>query len=119
MKAVLHDMIFYGFHGVHPEERTLGQRFIVTISFESDHSKDQQIRHLHDTVDYSRVYADVKHIMEKKQFELLEACANDILDELLQNYPKIESAEVSIKKPSVPLNGPLNSVEVVMKRSRK
>ena len=119
MKAVLHDMIFYGFHGVHPEERKLGQRFIVTISFESDHSKDQHIKHLHDTIDYSKVYADVKHIMENKQFELLEACSNDILDELLKNYPAIETATVSIKKPSVPLNGPLNSVEVIMQRNRQ
>ena len=31
MKIHLNEMVFYGYHGVHPEERKLGQRFIVNF----------------------------------------------------------------------------------------
>jgi len=32
----LNEMVFYGFHGLHDEERKLGQRFIVTAQLFTD-----------------------------------------------------------------------------------
>lgn len=118
MKIHLNEMVFYGYHGVHPEERVLGQRFIVNLTIETAPEEDSQIRHLHDTVDYTKIYAEVKHTMEKKQFHLLEDCANEILDSIFESFAKIISAEVKIKKPSVPINGSLGSVEIEMSRFR-
>ncbi len=118
MKIHLNEMVFYGYHGVHPEERTLGQRFIVNLTIETAGEADSQIRHIYDTVDYTKIYAEVKHTMEKKQFHLLEDCANEILDTVFAHFPKIIDAEVRIKKPSVPINGSLGSVEIEMFRRR-
>jgi hypothetical protein len=33
LKIKLNEMVFYGYHGVHAEERALGQRFIVSVTF--------------------------------------------------------------------------------------
>jgi len=118
MKIHLNEMVFYGYHGVHPEERVLGQRFIVNLSVETCPEEDSQIRHLQDTIDYTKIYAEIKHTMEKKQFHLLEDCANEILDTMFAHFPKIAKAEVRIKKPSVPINGSLGSVEIEMSRGR-
>jgi dihydroneopterin aldolase len=118
MKIHLNEMVFYGYHGVHPEERTLGQRFIVNLTVETAGEGDKLIHHIGDTVDYTKIYAEVKHTMEKKQFHLLEDCANEILDTVLNNFPKLRSAEVRIKKPSVPINGSLGSVEIEMLRGK-
>ena len=118
MRIHLHDMVFYGYHGVHPEERKLGQRFIVNITVETDHISDSQINHLSDTVDYTKIYDVVKHTMENMQFHLLEDCANEILHVVLDSFSKIVKASVLIKKPSVPINGSLGSVEIEMTREK-
>ena len=118
MRIHLHEMVFYGYHGVHPEERKLGQRFIVNFSYETEQANDKEIKHLEDTVDYTKVYAIIKHTLEEREFYLLEVCANTILDSILESFPSIIYANVKIKKPSVPINGSLGSVEVEMERDR-
>lgn len=118
MKIHLNEMVFYGYHGVHDEERKLGQRFIVSASLHTNSALDAGIRNLEDTVDYTRVYADIKEIMESRQFQLLECCANSIADRLLADYPLIESLRICIQKPSVPIQGSLKSVEVEVFRQR-
>ncbi|MCB5248740.1 MAG: dihydroneopterin aldolase [Candidatus Cloacimonadales bacterium] len=118
MKIHLNEMVFYGYHGVHDEERKLGQRFIVSASLHTNSALDAGIRNLEDTVDYTRVYADIKEIMESRQFQLLECCANTIADRLLADYPLIESLSICIQKPSVPIQGSLKSVEVEVFRQR-
>ena len=56
MRIHLHEMVFYGYHGVHPEERKLGQRFIVNFSYKTEQANDKEIKHLEDTVDYTKVF---------------------------------------------------------------
>ena len=111
-------MVFYGFHGVHDAERSLGQRFVVSYTAVTDVKHDSEIRNLETTLDYTRVYAVIKEIMEKQQFHLLENCANRILDKTLESFPEIMTAIVSIQKPSVPIQGTLEYVEVEMERNR-
>ncbi len=119
MKLHLNKMVFYGYHGVHPEERKLGQRFIVNFCYQTKKKHDIKINNLTDTVDYTKVYDIIKHILEEKEFHLLEVCANTLLDSVLAKFPRIIHAKVNIQKPSVPINGSLNSVEIEMERNRK
>ncbi len=118
MKIKLNEMVFYGFHGVHQEERTLGQRFIVSLELITDHALDSRIKYLEDTVDYTKVYAVVKEIMETHQFLLLESCANLIADRLLSDFTLLQRVTICIQKPSVPIQGTLKAVEVELSRSR-
>lgn len=118
MKIRLNEMVFYGYHGVHAEERKLGQRFVVSITLYTDSDLDAGIRHLEDTVDYTLVYTEVKNIMETHQFQLLESCANTIADKLLTDFPLLCKLKICIQKPSVPIQGSLKSVEVELKRKR-
>ncbi|MDD2332307.1 MAG: dihydroneopterin aldolase [Candidatus Cloacimonetes bacterium] len=118
MKISLNEMVFYGYHGVYAEERKLGQRFIVTVHLYTDPKRDQSIKHLEDTVDYTAVYAVIKTIMESHQFHLLEDCANTILDKLMQDFPLLMMIKVCIQKPSVAIQGSLKSVEVELLRER-
>lgn len=112
-------MVFYGFHGVHDEERRLGQRFIVSAALYTDKDKDSQIRTLDDTVDYTKVYDDIKSVMESQQFHLLESCANTIADKILANYHLVQKVEICIQKPSVPIPGSLENAEIQIARKRK
>ncbi len=118
MKICLNDMVFYGYHGVFAEERSLGQRFIVSLQLTTYAEHDSEIHKLEDTVDYTKVYALLKEIMESDQFHLLESVANAILDRVLAEFSLVCKAEVFIQKPSVAIQGSLKSVEIVMERTR-
>lgn len=118
MKIKLNEMVFYGYHGVQEEERTLGQRFIVSVTLYTNSSIDKGIRRLEDTIDYTKVYLEIKEIMESQQFYLLENCANTIADKLLADFPLLEKLTICIHKPSVPIQGYLKSVEVILSRDR-
>jgi dihydroneopterin aldolase len=118
MKICLNEMVFYGYHGVFAEERRLGQRFIVSLHLFTADEHDKTIQKLEDTVDYTKVYNLLKQIMESDQFQLLESVANMILDKVLGEFALVRKAKVFIQKPSVPIQGSLKSVELVMERSR-
>ncbi|MDI3503981.1 MAG: 7,8-dihydroneopterin aldolase/epimerase/oxygenase [Candidatus Cloacimonadota bacterium] len=118
VKIRLNEMVFYGYHGVQDEERRLGQRFVVSVTLYTDEALDAGIRTLEDTVDYTKVYADIRQIMESRQFHLLEMCANTIADKLLQDTPLIYKVKICIQKPSVPIQGTLSNVEVELSRHR-
>jgi len=118
MKICLNEMVFYGYHGNFAEERKLGQRFIVSLHLTTIPSHDRDIHKLEDTVDYTRVYDVLKGIMETDQFHLLETIGNEILDKIMLEFPSVEKAKVFIEKPSVPIQGSLKSVEIIMDRKR-
>lgn len=116
MKIHLNKMVFYGYHGVYPEEQKLGQRFWVNLTLFTDDKLDCQIKHLEDTIDYTLVYAELKSLMEEKSFILLENCANAVIERLFELHGTLTGVNIKISKPSVPIKGTLESVEVEMER---
>lgn len=110
-------MMFYGFHGVHEFERELGQRFYVDVEMIADLSKAGQSDNLDETVDYSKVYEQIKVIMETQRFQLLEAAGHRIA-EMILGTTTVDQVIVRVRKPSVPLPGQLDYVEVETIRSR-
>lgn len=114
----LRRMVFFGFHGDRPEERTLGQRFIVDIVLTADLSQAGDSDSLEDTVDYGKVYSTVKQVVEGRPVNLLEALGERICGEVMGISDRIETIEVVVAKPSVPLRGALDGAEVRLVRRR-
>jgi len=67
-------MVFYGFHGVFAEERSLGQRFIVSLNLTTNHAHDKEIHKLEDTVDYTKVYAVFERHYGKRPVSSARIC---------------------------------------------
>lgn len=116
MKITLKNMIFYGYHGLHEAERTLGQRFSVDITVDTDHALDQKVKRLSDTVDYTAIFQVVKDEVENYKYHLLERLANKILDRIIEEFPLVQTCRVKIRKIAVPINGTLDFVELEMER---
>lgn len=55
-KLILRGLIFHGFHGVKPEERTLGQKFLVDVDAWMDLRAAGKSDNLSDTVSYTDIY---------------------------------------------------------------
>ena len=101
-RMLLYGMVFYGYHGVSPEEQRLGQRFVVDVELEADLSKSGDSDDLADTIDYGKVYETVAPIVQGAPYRLLEALATAIANKVLQTFP-VNGVLVRVKKPGVPL----------------
>jgi len=112
-------MVFYGYHGVLPEERRLGQRFLVTVELRVDLREAGRTDDLTKTVNYSEAYSVIREIVTGPPHQLIEAVAEQIAKQLLSTHGSIESIAVAIRKPEVPIAGSvLGSAEVRIERSR-
>lgn len=103
-KIVLEGIHCYGYHGVHLEERTLGQSFIVDIEIALDLRPAGLSDDIRDTISYSDIYAIVKGDMEGPSKLLLESLAEGIAQKVISN-DLVVSAKVRVKKTNPPIKG--------------
>ena len=117
-RIVLEGMRFYGFHGVNPEERVLGQEYLVDLTVEMDLRNAGRSDRLEDTISYAHIYRAVKDVMEGEPRNLLEAAAQSIADRVLSEFP-VDSVTVRVKKPHPPIRGSMiesATVEIFRRR---
>ena len=102
-------------HGVHNEEKILGQKFFLSIFLSYDVKNAGLTDNINDTINYSAVAHFADNFMKKNTYNLLEALAQNLAEAILLNY-NAEEIELEIKKPSAPINLPLETVSVMVKR---
>lgn len=112
-KIILAGMQFYGFHGVNPEERRLGQPFVVDLEAELDLRAASASDRLPDTVSYAELYRVVKSVIEGAPHHLLEAAAGDITSRILEHYPAVAAVRVRVQKPRPPIRGSIIAAAAV------
>ena len=76
----LDGMAFYGFHGVDPAEKALGQRFIVDLAVERDLRKPGRTDSVSDTVSYATLFKLTRAVVEGPSRDLIEAVAEGIAE---------------------------------------
>ncbi len=115
-KIILDGMVFYGYHGVNPEERTQGQRFVVDLELTLDLSRGGTTDDIAATVNYASVYRLTRQIVEGEPRRLLEAVAERLASEILSSFA-VEAVRVRVHKPWAPIKGSdLNFVAVEIVR---
>ena len=113
-RIILKDVSFYAYHGALPEEKKLGQTFLVSLELFLDLKQAGESDRLEDTVNYAEVYAALKKVMEGPAHNLLESLAEEIASALLQG--PVTGVSVEIKKPSPPIAARLAYVAVKIER---
>ena len=114
-RIVLHNVRLDGRHGYFDHERERPQPFEVDIELLLDLQPAGRDDDLEQSVDYARVYAIVREIVESRSYRLLEALAEAISRELLAAFPVTEVG-VRVRKPKVQLGGPLDYAGVEIRR---
>ncbi|KPL03872.1 MAG: hypothetical protein AMJ90_02885 [candidate division Zixibacteria bacterium SM23_73_2] len=114
----LHNMTFYGFHGVSKAERQTGRRFEVDVELSLDLDKAAREDRLEATVNYTQVYNTVHDLVMENKFSLLETIAVRLANEILKRF-KPEEVVVRVRKKIPPVPGNLDDIEVEVKRKRK
>lgn len=107
----------FGYHGCLDEEGKIGTDYRVNVTVWGDLSRPAQTDELQDTLDYVIINRIVKEEVAIRS-KLIEHVANRILDRLLAEMPPTQKAEIKLSKLYPPINGDVESVSVVMSRTR-
>ena len=92
------DLRVFGRHGVHDDERQRGQDFIFDVELEVGERGASD--RLEDAADYVEVARTVREVSDARQYNLLEALASAVADELERRFSP-ESVRVRVRKPEV------------------
>jgi 7,8-dihydroneopterin aldolase/epimerase/oxygenase len=107
----LENIRLYGYHGATENERELGQRFEIDVEIIADLSDAVAADDMKKTVNYEAVYKLVQSEVVNRKYHLLEALADKIARDILTRFGALEVV-VRIRKPSVPIAGAIDHVEV-------
>jgi dihydroneopterin aldolase len=118
-RIVLHNMVFEGRHGYYDHEQATPQPFEVDVELRLNLQPAGIDDDLEKSVDYAKVFAVARQIVESTTFRLLEALAEAISHEVLAGFPAVDEVGVRIRKPKVALGGRLDyaGVEIWRRRS--
>ncbi|KAK7820394.1 dihydroneopterin aldolase 2 [Quercus suber] len=117
-KLILRGLKFHGYHGVKPEERKLGQKFLVDVDAWLDLQPAGKSDCLSDTVSYTDIYRIVKEVVEGPAHNLLESVAQLIASTTLTKHPQISAVRVVVGKPHVAVLGSVDYLGVEIHRYR-
>ena len=110
MRISLVGMRFHVRVGTLPHERELAQPLVIDLTV--SRADDRR-----DILDYRSLYALVAAQVAREPLEYLESLADSIAEGALALDGVLE-ARVAVRKPHVPLGGPLDYAEIVVERAR-
>lgn len=115
VRISINEISCYGYHGVLPEERRLGQEFLVSLVLAVERP-DAAGDRLADTIDYRAAVEIARRVIGGKPRLLLETLAEEIARELLA-LPRVKAVTVRVAKPHPPLPGVRGGTAVEIYRS--
>ena len=113
----LRDMRFYGYHGVFPQERTVGGDYSVDLRVELDISAAVE----HDMVEVTSNYAELYDVVKEEMLlpsDLLETVASRIGKHVLNDFPRVMEVTVSVVKLNPPMGADCKGAGVELKMTR-
>jgi dihydroneopterin aldolase len=118
-RIILKDLGFYGYHGVFAEEATLGQRFFIDLELGVDLSLPATTDRLSTGISYADIYDAVKAAFEARRMKLLEAVAQNIVDELFGRFEAVQWVIIRLRKPEAPIAMVRGEAAIELRRQRK
>jgi dihydroneopterin aldolase len=117
-RIVLTGLRVRGHHGVFDHERRDGQDFVVDLTVWADLAEAGRSDRLADTLDYGALAQVAADVVSGPAYDLIEAVAVHIADDVLASDPRIEAVEVTVHKPSAPIPLTFADVAVTLHRGR-
>ena len=115
-RIVLEGMTFSGRHGVRPAERDQFQEFKVDVEVDADLVRSGRSDRVEDTVDYRRLYAIAKEIVEGESVKLIETLAERIAERVL-DLEGVLAVSVRVAKRPASME-PIDAAAVQIRRLR-
>lgn len=117
-KIIVKDLKLFCYHGVNPEEKLDGQNFIFDVEAGVDLSAPCESDNVDDTVSYAKIIKTVRRVAQSEKNDLLERVAQRVADALFEEFDKIQTVKILLKKPEAPIKADFSYVAVEIERSR-
>lgn len=117
-RICLRGLEFFAFHGAMPEEKTLGQRFLIDVDLFKDLHHAGESDQVEDTINYAEVYQRIRAVVTEERFQLIEMLAERIADQVIQEFACV-AVRVEVHKPQAPIPGIFKDVSVEIYREKK
>ena len=111
---------FHAYHGVMPQEQTVGNDYEVSIQIGHDFTHAMQTDDLSHTISYADVYQIISQEMQTPS-KLIEHLAGRICKKLFDTYPNITKIDLNIIKKNPPMGADCEGagVRVIMTNEQK
>ena len=116
-KMYIKDLEIYANHGVFQEEKTLGQRFLISLELFISLREAGTTDDITKTVHYGDLCNLVEKEFKKESYDLLEKATEKLAEIILLEYDLVQRVKVTIKKPWAPIGKPLRYAAVEIDRS--
>ena len=117
VRIEVHGLELLGFHGALESEKEQGQPFLFDVLLVA-HDAGVRTDELHDTVDYTAVVSRVRLVNDARRFNLIEALAAAVADDLIERFP-VSRVRVRVRKPHVQLEAPVEHTAATVERVRR
>lgn len=107
-----------GFHGVYPDERRDGQRFVVDAVLHLDLAPAAASDDVADTVHYGELADDLVAAIERDPVDLIETLAERLADVCLAREG-VHRVSITVHKPEAPIAVPFGDVAVTLTRDAR
>ena len=101
-RVFVRDGCVHGFHGLYPEERTLGQKLYPDIDCETDLEQAARDDDFTKTVSYASLCDIAIAVSGAGRCNLIEALGSRIANAILETFPSVSQVRICIRKPSAP-----------------
>jgi len=110
IKIELNNLRFHAHHGIHPEEKKMGNHFEVNVrcSYEVN---NEVITSIAQTADYAAIFRIVKDEMAVPR-ELLETLAMQTVEKIHTAFPRLNNISYTISKLYPPISGLQGNISV-------
>lgn len=111
-------LALHGRHGALEAERSLGQRFFLDLEITADIGNALETDEVADTLHYGQAIKAATAAFNERPFNLIEAAAGHVADDLLARFPAIRSVRVTVHKPSAPVAAIIDDLAATIERHR-
>ncbi len=108
----------YANHGVLAEEKKLGQKFYIDAKLYVDVLNAAASDDVENSVNYAEVTEVIQKVFKSKSTNLIETAAQSLAGILLARFTKTDRIDMTVKKPSAPVDAHFDYMSVNITRSR-
>lgn len=117
-KIIIKNLKLYAFHGVNREEKINGQNFYLDIECALNLSEASLDDDINSTVSYADIIKSVRKSFLKERYDLLEKAAGEAALGVLNDFPKVNSVKITLKKPEAPVKASFDYAAVEIEKTR-
>lgn len=114
----IEDLKIFAYHGVLDFEKKQGQEFYIDARLFVDMQRAGMLDDLECSVNYASVCELIERQVTLKSYDLIEKVAEEVAVAILDNFQPISKVDITVKKPSAPVDMDFGNISVNITRAR-